>query len=79
MTVDVAGFGVSTLARRYYPPLTLVQQPTREMGRRAIELLAERLAGKELPGDLHVMLQNRLMPHTAWRSYRMAKGVLRSA
>ena len=41
--VSVVGFDDSRLAPRVYPPLTTVRQPTAEMGRGAVELLASRI------------------------------------
>lgn len=38
--ISVVGFDDSRLAPRVYPPLTTVHQPTAEMGRGAVELLA---------------------------------------
>jgi len=40
--ISVVGFDDSRLAPRVYPPLTTVRQPTTEMGRGAVELLAAR-------------------------------------
>jgi DNA-binding LacI/PurR family transcriptional regulator len=45
--VSVVGFDDSRLAPRVYPPLTTVHQPTAEMGRAAIELLASRIRNPE--------------------------------
>jgi DNA-binding LacI/PurR family transcriptional regulator len=41
--ISVTGFDDSRLAPRVYPPLTTVRQPTAEMGRGAVELLATRI------------------------------------
>lgn len=43
--VDVAGFGAFKTARLYRPPLTLIEQPAREMGRRAAEMLITLVEG----------------------------------
>ena len=64
--VDVAGFGASALGNFYRPPLTLVEQPTREMGRRAVELLAGRLEDESQRTDGHVVLPNRLFLRQQW-------------
>src|SRR5579871_5461035 len=41
--LSVVGFDDSRLAPRVYPPLTTVRQPTAEMGRGAVEILAMRI------------------------------------
>jgi DNA-binding LacI/PurR family transcriptional regulator len=46
--ISVVGFDDSRLAPRVFPPLTTVRQPTAEMGRGAVELLASRIRN---PGD----------------------------
>ncbi len=66
--VDVAGFGASALGNFYRPPLTLVEQPTREMGRKAVELLVDRLKGEAEPAPSHVVLRNRLILRRQWES-----------
>jgi LacI family transcriptional regulator len=43
----------------YAPPLTLVEQPTYEIGRRAAELLLRRLSGEDFPIE-HVVLEAAL-------------------
>jgi LacI family transcriptional regulator len=43
--IDVAGFGAFKTARLYRPPLTLIEQPAREMGRRAAEMLITMVEG----------------------------------
>ena len=64
--VDVAGFGAPTPARLYRPPLILVEQPTREMGRMAIELLLEQMRGGGAITQQHFVLQNRLIRREEW-------------
>jgi LacI family transcriptional regulator len=44
--VDVAGFGAFKTSRLYRPPLTLIEQPAREMGRRAAEMLIAKVEGE---------------------------------
>jgi len=69
--VDVAGFGASALGNFYRPPLTLVEQPTREMGRRAVALLVSRLEGDGASAnDSHVVLPNRLVLRQEWEQMR---------
>jgi DNA-binding LacI/PurR family transcriptional regulator len=45
--VAVAGFDDIEFSRFTQPPLTTVHQPTEEMGRRAAEILFERIEGKQ--------------------------------
>jgi DNA-binding LacI/PurR family transcriptional regulator len=68
--VDVAGFGASALGNFYRPPLTLVEQPTREMGRRAVELLVSRLEDDLAFTDDHIVLPNRLVLRKEWERMR---------
>jgi LacI family transcriptional regulator len=61
--VAVAGFGAFDNALLYQPPLTLVRQPTHEMGRKAVEMLLQQIDG-ELPenGDRpQIVLYNQLI------------------
>lgn len=64
--VDVAGFGAFKTARLYRPPLTLIEQPAREMGRRAAELLIAQVDGELDGAPQHLVLHNRLIPREAW-------------
>ncbi len=59
--IDVAGFGGTTLTRLYRPRLNLVEQPTREMGCMAVQLLIDRLHGMSASSTQHVILHNRLV------------------
>ncbi|HQD40677.1 MAG TPA: GntR family transcriptional regulator [Bacillota bacterium] len=43
----VVGFDNSPIASLVNPPLTTVEQPTEEMGAKAVEIIADKLAGKE--------------------------------
>jgi DNA-binding LacI/PurR family transcriptional regulator len=43
------------------PPLTVVQQPARELGRRAAALLLSRLDGSRATGPVTELLQPRLL------------------
>src|SRR5579859_6283462 len=56
--ISVVGFDDSRLAPRVYPPLTTVRQPTTEMGRGAVELLATRI--RNLDGKMDV--EHRMFP-----------------
>jgi DNA-binding LacI/PurR family transcriptional regulator len=68
--VDVAGFGVFKMARLYRPPLTLIKQPTYEMGRRAVEMLIDHIGGKGGDEPEAVVLKNKLIPREMWRQYQ---------
>jgi LacI family transcriptional regulator len=61
--MDVAGFGVFEHAHLYRPPLTLIRQPTREMGRKAVEMLLQQMElGPSANGDKpQVVLKNQLV------------------
>ncbi len=64
--VDVAGFGAFKTARLYRPPLNLIEQPAREMGHRAAELLIAQVEGQVDRTPQHLVLQNRLILRQAW-------------
>lgn len=68
--VDVAGFGAFKTARLYRPPLTLIKQPTHEMGRRAVEILLDRIEGKGGDEPEAVVLENKLIPREVWLQYQ---------
>jgi LacI family transcriptional regulator len=61
--IDVAGFGAFENAHLYRPPLTLVRQPTREMGRKAVEMLLQQMEnGPSENGERpQVVLNNQLI------------------
>ncbi len=63
--IDIAGFGATAVGRLCYPRLTLVKQPTREMGHKAIELLIAQMRGEPQPPQHHV-LKNRLVHRDDW-------------
>jgi DNA-binding LacI/PurR family transcriptional regulator len=71
--VDVAGFGAFGTARLYRPPLTLIAQPTHDMGERAVDMLVNQLAGHSSKQVESVVLRNRLVPREAWLSARRAE------
>ena len=62
--IDVAGFGATAFGRICHPRLTLVKQPTREMGQKAVELLLEQMSGE--PDPQHIVLKNRLIQRDDW-------------
>ncbi len=64
--VDVSGFGAFETARLYRPPLLLVAQPTYEMGRRAVELLLDKVEGRSDGKPERVTLRNQLRPRDSW-------------
>jgi DNA-binding LacI/PurR family transcriptional regulator len=64
--VDVAGFGAFKTARLYRPPLTLIDQPAREMGERAVEMLIDQIEGRASDQPKDVVLHNRLIPRESW-------------
>jgi DNA-binding LacI/PurR family transcriptional regulator len=66
--VDVAGFGAFTTAHLYRPPLTLIEQPTHAMGRRAVNMLLDQLEEQGHNSPEHVVLQNRLIAREEWAS-----------
>jgi LacI family transcriptional regulator len=64
--VDIAGFGAFKMTRLYRPPLTLIEQPAREMGRRAADLLIAQVEGEINRTPQHLVLRNRLIARNAW-------------
>jgi DNA-binding LacI/PurR family transcriptional regulator len=68
--IDVAGFGAFKTAGLYRPPLTLIKQPAREMGRRAVELLVARLEGKSGSEPKNIVLSNQLILRETWLQYQ---------
>ncbi len=68
--VDVAGFGAFGAARLYRPPLTLVAQPTHEMGERAVQVLLAQMEGKAGPQPETIVLSNRVVTRDEWLSRR---------
>ncbi|GAC1525570.1 MAG: LacI family DNA-binding transcriptional regulator [Chloroflexota bacterium] len=64
--VDVSGFGAFTPARLYRPPLTLIAQPAREMGRRAVEVLLAQVDGHLDGLPKSTVLHNQLQPRHTW-------------
>lgn len=64
--VDIAGFGATAVGRICHPNLTLVKQPTREMGRRAVEVLVKQMQDGNGVEVRHLVLQNRLIHRNEW-------------
>jgi LacI family transcriptional regulator len=64
--VDVAGFGAFTTASLYQPPLTLISQPTNEIGTLSVQLLVAQVEGTSPREPQQVILRNRLVPREAW-------------
>ena len=64
--VDVAGFGAFATARLYRPPLTLIAQPTHEMGERAVAMLLAQVEGTDGAPHADVVLRNRVIPREEW-------------
>ncbi len=65
--VDVAGFGAFATARLYRPPLTLIAQPTFEMGQQAVEMLVDQVEGRRDGQPKKVELRNRVILRDNWR------------
>ncbi|MCB0112684.1 MAG: LacI family DNA-binding transcriptional regulator [Caldilineaceae bacterium] len=61
--IDVAGFGLFEHAHLYRPPLTLIRQPTREMGRMAVEMLLQQVehGPAENGSQPQIVLNNHLI------------------
>ena len=56
----IVGFDDAPMAQYLWPPLTSVRQPTREAGRKCVELLVALIEGKELAAR-QVLLQPELI------------------
>lgn len=64
--VDIAGFGAFSAARLYQPPLTLIAQPTHEMGERAVALLLDLIEGQVDNQPQRLVLRNSLVTRGEW-------------
>lgn len=64
--VDIAGFGAFCATQLYRPPLTLISQPTHEMGARAVDLLIDQIEGRMEYQTQHVVLKNRVVTRDEW-------------
>ena len=58
--VSVVGFDGIDVSRYFYPTLTTIQQPAKELGRKAMELLLEQLANPEANSDF---CEAHILPH----------------
>lgn len=66
--VDIAGFGVFSTSRLYRPPLTLIAQPTQQMGIRAVEMILDYPAHS---APASVVLHNQVVQSNTWLSDHM--------
>lgn len=58
--VSVVGFDDIEKARFLTPPLTTISQPPKELGRQAVRLLVNMLAGDAKPGDVFIPTEPRV-------------------
>ncbi len=65
--IDIAGFGAFQAARLYRPPLTLIDQPARTMGERAVMLLIDQVERRGT-AQPHIVLPNRCILRAEWTS-----------
>ncbi|MDP9317164.1 MAG: substrate-binding domain-containing protein [Chloroflexota bacterium] len=65
--IDIAGFGAFQTARLYRPPLTLIEQPARTMGERAVMLLIDQVERRGT-AQPHIVLPNRCILRAEWTS-----------
>ncbi|GAA2033746.1 LacI family DNA-binding transcriptional regulator [Catenulispora yoronensis] len=70
--LSVVGFDDIPEATRCTPMLTTVEQPIREMGRRAVELLIGLVRGQAEPEQTHIMLPTRLVVRNSTRGLSAA-------
>lgn len=68
--IDIAGFGAFQTARLYRPPLTLIDQPTRTMGERAVMMLIDQLEHRN-DSQTDIVLPNRCVPRAEWATDRI--------
>jgi DNA-binding LacI/PurR family transcriptional regulator len=64
--VEVSGFGAFTPANFIRPPLSLIRQPTHEMGRKAVEVLLHRIESPTGSPVEHIVLKNELVRKEEW-------------
>lgn len=67
--IDVAGFGAFAVAHLYNPPLTLIDQPSHDMGSLAVKMLIDQVEN----GSSHpqrVVLKNHIISRQEWRAWR---------
>jgi DNA-binding LacI/PurR family transcriptional regulator/serine phosphatase RsbU (regulator of sigma subunit) len=77
--VAVLGFDDVELARYVDPPLTTVRQPLRELGRRALEVLLERLEPGSLPRSEVLASELVIRDSCGCSAYRVSDAPLSSA
>lgn len=68
--VDLMCFGDSDVARFINPPLSVVRQPTQELGSRAVQLLLENLQSREVTFEHHVILPTQVVIRETCRTQR---------
>ena len=59
--LDIMCFGDSDVGRLLAPAISVVRQPTRELGSRAVEVLLESLAGQNTGSEQHLVLPTELV------------------
>ena len=59
--LDIICFGDSDVGRFLSPALSVVRQPTRELGMRAVQVLLESIAEPEVTREHHVILPTQLV------------------
>jgi len=67
-SVALLGFDDFALASTVSPSISVIQQPVEEIGRRAAEILFEKLTGGDMnhTGDMNqIVLQTRLIPRAS--------------
>lgn len=68
--VDVTGFGAFAVAQLYNPPLMLIDQPTHEMGQRAVELLIDQIENPNANEIERIVLENKIIARETWGTWR---------
>lgn len=68
--IDIAGFGAFQAARLYRPPLTLIEQPARTMGERAVMVLIDQVEQRRADQS-HIVLPNRCILRAEWASHQI--------
>ncbi len=59
--IDIICFGDSDVGRFLSPAISVVRQPTRELGMRAVQVLLESIAEPEVTREYHVVLPTQLV------------------
>lgn len=76
--IDVAGFGAFAVAHLYNPPLTLIDQPSHDMGSLAVKLLIEQVENGNSQLQ-RVVLNNHIISRREWRAWRYPDFVSRES